>query len=45
MTLKTSVFMPNLTRYKAPQKHKPGYLLLSILITTNIIAFQLGGIL
>ena len=43
MTLKTSVFMPNLTRYKPARK--PGYLLLSILITTNIIAFQLGGIL
>jgi hypothetical protein len=38
-----TIFMPNLTRYKAPRK--PGYLLLSILITTNIIAFQLGGIL
>lgn len=38
-----TIFMPNLTRYKAARK--PGYLLLSILITTNIIAFQLGGIL
>tara|TARA_R110002124_G_C8578720_1_gene482104 strand:- start:282 stop:413 length:132 start_codon:yes stop_codon:yes gene_type:complete len=38
-----TIFMPNLTRYKAARK--PGYLLLAILITTNIIAFQLGGIL
>tara|TARA_R110002126_G_scaffold128175_1_gene270634 strand:+ start:1522 stop:1659 length:138 start_codon:yes stop_codon:yes gene_type:complete len=45
MTLKTSVFMPNLTRYKAPQKHKPGYLLLAILITTNSLAFYAGVIL
>jgi|GEM_PF-6510850 len=38
-----TIFMPNLTRYKAARK--PGYLLFSILLITNIIAFQLGGIL
>jgi hypothetical protein len=38
-----TIFMPNLTRYKAARK--PGYLLLSIFITTNSLAFYLGAIL
>ena len=36
-----TIFMPNLTRYKAARR--PGYLLLSILITTNSLAFYLGA--
>lgn len=38
-----TIFMPNLTRYKAARR--PGYLLLSIFITTNSLAFYLGAIL